>query len=178
MKHNPHPWTLKQIEDRLRKYGDGYYPGTCEQCGKRGLRIVHFISRDDPEEVKRVGACCAPNLVKGYDAIGQQRKMKNQYARVSRIPHRKGWYESQSGNQTIVIEGWRIIVYLDTKIRSQFRFMVVRDDEKHYSPDFYKSESEAKSAAGWKLADLAGWFDADDLLDEKRDVPEDENDDD
>ena len=162
-------WQPDHVEDRLRMYGDGYRPGTCEKCGKRGLRHVHIISRRDPNERKRVGACCAELLVSNYDATGKQRKLKNQYDRVCRIPKRKGWHESQNNkNQTIVIEGCRLTIFRDTDVRSRFRFSVNCGDRPEYSKRTYKNEFDAKIAAAWKFADLAGWFGEESISDDDR----------
>lgn len=166
MKPDNHEWTLDHVEDLRRNYGEKYRPGTCEQCGKTGLRYVHVISGDDPLEKMRVGACCAMRLVTGYDAVQQQRQLGNQYARVCRIPTRKGWHKSGNNNQTIVIERWRLTVFRDKENSSRFRFLVSRGDTKRFAKRNYKTEMDAMIAAAREFADLAGWFDDESILDE------------
>jgi len=177
MNHNSRSWTLKRVEDRLQKYGNGYPPGTCEKCGKRGLRFVHIIERGNPNERKRLGACCAEKAISDYDAVSKQRSVRNQYIRVCRIPKRK-WDESDNGNPTVIIDGWRLTVFPDKYRLGHFKFSIFRPNDTHYSAESYESVFEAKSAAGRKLSELAGWFEDHNLLDEENDVSEDDYDDD
>ena len=167
MKPDGQRWTPDHVEDLRRNYGEDYRPGTCERCGKTGLRFVHVVISDEAENSMRVGACCATRLMKGYDASVQQRRLRNQYARVSRIPFRKRWHQSQNKNQTIVIEGWRLTVYRGNDDSSRFRFSVVRGDEKRFGIKKYKTELDAKFAAAWEFADLAGWFNEESISDEE-----------
>lgn len=138
-------WQIVTIQDRLRRFGLGYKRGTCEHCGKAGLRYVHIIEGGNPRKKLRLGACCAARFVSGYKANQAQAKLANVLSSLMGIPSRKSWSQSGNGNQTIVINGWRLTVFPDKQAPGWFTACLSHGpDERYYPPRKYATVLDAK----------------------------------
>jgi DNA helicase II / ATP-dependent DNA helicase PcrA len=85
-------WTCVGIVDRRQA------SHTCENCGRESVRYVHLLTHLKKGTLA-VGCVCAARMVRGYDAKGEEAKLRNRLKR-KQIFRDKGWRRSSSGNLT------------------------------------------------------------------------------
>lgn len=139
-------------------------PGTCDLCGRSGLRFVHWLAHREVEFRRPVGKCCAKKLCPNHDAEGFERDLSNRAKRRSNFPTLLGWRESMKGNDCIKLPTINATV---TVFRSRFGegfgwCIAIEDDEgedttKLFSEGTFTTKKEAKLSAWDALAERFDW---------------------
>ena len=155
-RNRPKPgWQYGYCTD-LRKEGD--YPGTCEHCGRSGIRFLHTLEHERTGETKEVGCNCAGKLVAGLDAKAIVRRLESLWKKREKFPRRKSWKVSRNGNPYLSTSDYTVTIFSDNYDPDAFAFCVLdKDDGEKYFDSNFLSKEDAMLAAFDCLAELKGW---------------------
>lgn len=136
----------------------GSEPGECQRCGRENLRFLHIVANPAKERMQ-VGAECARRLCYGYSPKREEARLRNLWTRRSRWLTRN-WGTSRAGNPTLKFDHngetiW-VTVYSDSRFGG-WKYSLVGDEEKYFSPIRYASADAAKLAAFDRIAEALEW---------------------
>ena len=155
-KRKPMPtvgWSCTDVTD-LTVRGDP--TGTCEFCGKTGLRFIFHLLHDKWHAQLDVGCECASHLADGLTIKQVNQWLRNLADRRDRWLNRP-WYRNRKNNLCLRTDGFVVTVFPDRFAKNAFSVSLHSRSTTEFSPAPYPTVDEAKLAAFDRLADLLEW---------------------